>query len=128
GLADQIITSLSQLRRQNLKVRPFTSVARYRAQKPNVSTAARELNVQMLVTGTLHQQGEDLAISVELIDARDDSRVWGNRYQGKLAGILDLQDQIARDVATNLRLRLTGDEEKALTRRGTDDPEAYLLY
>src|SRR5262249_9078695 len=59
---------------------------------------------------------------------REDNQIWGRRYQSKLSGILDVQDQIARDVATNLRLRLTGEEEKRLTKRGTEAPEAYLLF
>ena len=128
GLADQIINSLLQVRRQNLKVRPFTSVSRYKTQKPDLQTIARDLNVQAIVTGSLHQQGDDLSIGVELVDAREDNRLWGKRYQGKLSGILDLQDQIARDVAANLRLRLTGEEEQRLTKRYTEDSEAYLLY
>jgi len=84
--------------------------------------------VQMIVTGKLHQQGDDLTISVALVDTRDDNQLWGNRYQGKLGGILALQDQIARDVAANLRLRLSGEEEQRLTKRGTQNPEAYRLY
>jgi serine/threonine protein kinase/tetratricopeptide (TPR) repeat protein len=128
GVADQIINSLSQVRRKDLKVRPFTSVSRYRKQKPDVPTMARELNVQMIVTGTLRQQGDDLSISVALVDAPQDSHLWGQRYQGKLGGILDLQDQISRDIAANLRLRLSGEEDQRLTRRQTENSEAYLLY
>jgi TolB-like protein/Tfp pilus assembly protein PilF len=128
GLADQIINSLSQVGRRDLKVRPFTSVSRYRSQRPDVPTMGRALNVQMIVTGTLRQQGDDLLISVALVNAPEDSHLWGQRYQGKLGGILDLQDQIAREVAASLRLRLTGEEEQRLTRRHTENPEAYLLY
>src|SRR5262249_42407015 len=71
---------------------------------------------------------DDLWLSVALVDAGEDNQIWGKRYQSKLSGILDVQDQIARDVATNLRLRLTGEEEQRLTKRYTEDPEAYLLY
>ncbi len=128
GLADQIIDSLSQVRREGLKVRPFTSVARYKGRKPEMPSVARELDVQVVVTGTLHQQGEDLSIRVALADVQEDSHLWGNSYRGKLGEILDLQDRIARDVAANLRLRLTGEEERRLTKRYTEDPDAYLLY
>jgi tetratricopeptide (TPR) repeat protein len=65
---------------------------------------------------------------VALVGARENDHVWGKRYRGKLAGILDLQDQIARDVAANLRLGLTDEEDRRLTKRYTEDPEAYLLY
>src|SRR6185503_13132347 len=118
--ADQIINSLLQVRRQNLKVRPFTSVARYKQQKPDLRTIARDLNVQAIVTGSLRQQGEDLSIGIELVDAREDNVLWSKRYRGQLSGILDLQDQIARDVAANLHLQLTGAEEKQLTKRHTE--------
>lgn len=128
GVADHIINSLSQVRRQDLKVRPFSSVARYKRQRPDAPAMGRELNVQVVVTGTLHQKGDDLSISVALADAREDNHLWGRRYQGKLSGILALQDQIARDVAANLGLRLTTEEERRLTKRFTEEPEAYLLY
>src|SRR5262249_13748730 len=128
GVADQIINSLSQVRRQNLKVRPFTSVARYKGKELDVPAFSRELNVQMIVTGTLRQQGDDLAISVAVVDVREDSQLWGHTYRGKRGEILDLQDKIARDVAVKLRLQLTGEEEQRLTKRYTEDPEAYLLY
>jgi serine/threonine protein kinase len=128
GVADQIINSLSQVRRAGLKVRPFSSVARYKGQQPDVPSIARALKVQVVVTGTLQQQGDDLSIRVALVDVQEDSHLWGQWYQGKLSGILDLQDQIARDVATNLRLRLTGEEDQRLTKRYTQDTEAYLLF
>jgi TolB-like protein/Flp pilus assembly protein TadD len=128
GLADHLIISLSRVRSRDLKVRPFTSVLRYKRQAADVSTIGRELKVQVIATGTLHQQGDDVWVSVALVDAREDDHLWGNRYQGKLGGILDLQDQMARDVAANLRLQLTGEEDRRLTKRYTEDPEAYLLY
>jgi TolB-like protein/Tfp pilus assembly protein PilF len=128
GVADHLINSLSQVRRDNLQVRPFTSVSRYKRQKTDVPTMGRELKVQRVVMGTLHQQGDDLSISVALVDARNENQLWGDRYHGKLGGILALQDQIVRDVAVKLRLGLTGEEEQRLTKRHTADSEAYLLY
>jgi TolB-like protein/Tfp pilus assembly protein PilF len=129
GVADQIIHGLSQVRRRDLKVRPFTSVARYKGKELGVQAYGRELNVQIVVTGTLRQQGDDLTISVSLVDVRDESELWGRTYPPrKREKILDLQDEIARDVAANLRLQLTGEEEKRLTKRYTEDPDAYLLY
>ena len=128
GVADQIINSLSQVRRRDLKVRPFTSAARYKGKELDVATFGRELSVQMIVTGTLRQLGDDLTISVAVVDVREDNQLWGNTYRGKRGAILDLQDQIARDVAANMRLQLTGEEEKRLTKHYTEDPEAYLLY
>jgi TolB-like protein/Tfp pilus assembly protein PilF len=128
GVADQIINSLSQVRRKDLKVRPFTSVARYKGQKPDVPTFGRELHVDAIVTGKLHQQSDDLTINVALVDVRDESQFWGDTYHAKLSTILDLQDRIAREVAAHLRLQLSGEEDKRLTKRYTEDPEAYLLF
>jgi serine/threonine protein kinase/tetratricopeptide (TPR) repeat protein len=128
GLADHLIISLSQVRRRGFKVRPFTSVLRYKRQPADVATIGRDLRVQVVVTGTLHQKGDDVWVGVSLVDAREEDQLWGKRYQGRLGEILDLQDQIARDVAANLRLTLTTEEDRRLTRRYTEDPEAYLLY
>jgi serine/threonine protein kinase/tetratricopeptide (TPR) repeat protein len=128
GVADHLIISLSQARRQGLKVRPFSSVSRYKRQRADAPLIGRELNVQVLVTGTLHQSGDDLWISVAVVDAHEDNQLWGKRYQGKLGGILDMQDQMARDIANNLHLNLTSEEEQRLIKRYTQEPEAYLLY
>jgi serine/threonine-protein kinase len=128
GVADQIINSLSQIRRRGLKVRPFTSVARYKGKAPDIPTFGRELLVEAMVTGKLHQQGDDLIISVALVDVRDETQFWGDTYHGKLGNILDLQDRIAYEVATKLRLQLTGEEEQRLTKRFTEDPQAYLFF
>ena len=128
GLADHLINSLSQVRRSDLKIRPFTSISRYKGQKPDVPTVARDLNVQVVVTGAVRQQGDDLTIGVAVVDVREDNQLFGHGYQGKLAGMLDLQDQIARDVAANLRLSLTGEEELRLTKRYTNDSEVHRLY
>ena len=127
-IADYIINSLSQVRRATLKVRPLTSVSKYKGQKPDFPTIGRELSVQVVVTVAAQQKGNDFSIKVALVDARDDNNLWGKRYEGNLGGILDLQDQIAREVAANLRLHLTGEEEQRLTKRYTEDPEAYRLY
>jgi TolB-like protein/tetratricopeptide (TPR) repeat protein len=128
GLADHIIRGLSHVRRRHFKVRPFTSVSRYKEAKTDVRTMGSDLNVKWIVTGALRREGEGLSVSVELVDAREDSHIWGKRYQGDIGGILDLQDRIARDVAAGVGLVLTGEDEKRLTRRSTEDPEAYLLY
>jgi eukaryotic-like serine/threonine-protein kinase len=128
GLADHIIHSLTAARGADLRVRPFASVARYRGAPVDTAAVARELSVDALVLGSVRQNGDDLSISVSLVDAREDAQIWGHRYPGKLSDILNLQDAFARDVAANLRLRLTDEEERRLVRRDTDDHEAYLLY
>src|SRR5262249_25654727 len=75
------------------------------------------------------QDGDKLTISVSVVDVQQEGQIWGYRYPDKPRDtILDLQDKIARDVAAKLRLELTGEEEKRLTKRYTDDPATYFLY
>lgn len=128
AFADHLINSLSRVRSHGLEVRPLISVSGYKRERPDVVTMGRHLNVQMIVTGTLRQQGDNLSVGVALVDTRTNNQLWGNSYLRKLDGILDLQDEIARQVAAKLRLRLTAEEERRLTRRNTESPEAYRLY
>lgn len=74
------------------------------------------------------QRGDDLDISAELVDARDNSHIWGQRYSRKLADVFALQDDVAKEMTTALRMRLTGDEEKRMAKNYTTNPEAYQLY
>jgi eukaryotic-like serine/threonine-protein kinase len=126
GIAEQLTSSLSQVRQ--IKVRPITSTAHYHKQTVDAKTVGRELDVKAVVIGRLRQDGEALVISLELIDARDNSLFWSNRYTGNRQEILDLQDQLTRDLAAQLGLHLTGEDDKRITRRYTEDPEAFLLY
>jgi TolB-like protein/Tfp pilus assembly protein PilF len=126
GLAEDLSGRLSQVGR--LKVRPITSTVHYGGQTVDAKTVGRALDVTAVVTGRLRQEGESLVVSLELIDARDNSLVWSNPYKGTRQQILDLQDQIARDLAAKLGLQLTGDEQQRLTKRHTENPSAYMLY
>jgi serine/threonine protein kinase len=119
GIPDTVIHSLSRLRLPDLKVQSLTSVARYRSRKPSLDDVRRDLGVGVVVMGRMHQRGDSLSVSVALVDVRDGSELWGKQYDRKLHDILSLQDAIARDLAANLRLRLTGEEEQRLTTRGT---------
>ncbi len=74
------------------------------------------------------QQGGDLAISAELVDARDNRHLWGLQYKRKLSDILSVQEEIALKISEGLRLRLTAEEKKRLEKRYTQNPEAYLFY
>jgi len=126
GLAEYLSGRLSQV--GNLKVRPITSTMHYREKKADAKTVGRELNVNAVVTGRLRQNGETLVISLNLVDARDDSLVWTKSYPGNRQQILDLQDDIARDLASKLGLHPTSDEQQRLTKRHTENPSAYMLF
>lgn len=126
GISDSIINSLSRL--PNLKVNSLNSVLRYRGREVDPQTVGSELNVRAVLMGRLTQKGDDLTISAELIDVRDDRRLWGGQYTRRLSDMLVVQGEIAREISDGLRLRLSGDEKKLLARQHTDNNEAYLFY
>lgn len=126
GLAESLIYRLTQL--PNLKVSPTSSVFRYRDTQEDVSQIAKELDVDAVMSGRLAQRGDDLTISVELIDARTKKLIWGEQYDRKMADLLATQREIAKTIAEKLQLKLAGDEAKGITKKYTDSNEAYQLY
>jgi tetratricopeptide (TPR) repeat protein len=80
------------------------------------------------MTGRVVQRGDGLSISAELIDLRDNRVLWGQQYNRKMTDLLAVQEEISREILEKLRLRLTGDEQKRLTKRSTENTEAYRLY
>jgi TolB-like protein/DNA-binding winged helix-turn-helix (wHTH) protein len=124
GISESIINSLSP----NLKVIALNSVLRYKGKQTDPQVVGRELNVQSVLISRLTQRGDDLAISVELVDVRDNRHLWGQQYNRKLADINRVQTEIARDVSESLRLKLSGEEKKRLAKRYTENGEAYRLY
>jgi serine/threonine protein kinase/tetratricopeptide (TPR) repeat protein len=126
GITDSLIDSLSQL--PNLKVMSRNSVFRYKGRETDAQAAGHELGVRAVLTGRVMQRGDELSINVELVDAQDNTHIWGERYERKLSDILALQDDISKDISEKLRLRLTGEEQKRMTKRYTDNTEAYQLY
>jgi eukaryotic-like serine/threonine-protein kinase len=127
GLSDNIIGSLSQL--PNLKkVISLSSVLRYKGKQMDPQTVGRELSVRAVLTGKLIQHGDDLLITAELVDVKDNKRLWGGQYNRKLADLPKLQSEIAQEIADRLRLKLTGTEKQRLAKSSTVDPEVYRLY
>jgi len=126
GITESLINSLSQL--PKLKVMSRSSVFRYKGRETDPQAVGRELKVQAVLIGRLVQRGESLSISAELVDARDSSHIWGEQYNRKLADILAVQEEISREITDKLRLKLTGEQEKPLAKRSTQDTEAYQEY
>jgi TolB-like protein/DNA-binding winged helix-turn-helix (wHTH) protein/Tfp pilus assembly protein PilF len=127
GLSDSIIDNLSQLATLK-KVIALNSVLRYKGKHLDPQAVGRELNVRAVLMGRLVQQGDSVSISTELVDVRDNRRLWGAQYNRKLANINVVQTQIAQDISEQLRLSLTGEDKKRLNKRYTEDGEAYRLY
>ena len=126
GMTETLISSLSQL--PNLNVRPRSSVFRYKGKDTNPQTIAKELNVQAILNGRVVQRGQDLSLFVELIDVALDKVVWSQQYNRKQADLVTLQTEIARDVSSRLKSKLSGEDEAKITKTYTTNPEAYQLY
>jgi len=127
GISDSLINSLSQL--PNLKtVSAFSSVARYKGSQTDPQTVGRELNVRAVLTGRLTLRGDELLVSTELVDVRDNKRLWGNQYKRKSADVQKLQGEIAQEIRAALRLKLSGEEQQRLEKSSSTNPEAYELY
>ncbi len=126
GVTESIMNNLAQL--PNLRVSPRSSVFRYKGKETDALAIGKELGVRAVLTGRLLQRGDSLIISTELLDVRDNKQVWGEQYNRKLADALAVQQEISREITDRLRLKLSGEEQKQLTRRDTGDPEAYQFY
>ena len=126
GITEGVIDRLSGL--PNLKVISRTSAFRYKQRDIEPQKVAKELGVEALVTGRVVQRGDDLSVSVELVNAREDKQLWGEQYSRKLADIRTVQQEIATAVSGNLRVRLTSEEKTRLAKSSATNPEAYQLY
>jgi TolB-like protein/Tfp pilus assembly protein PilF/predicted Ser/Thr protein kinase len=126
GITESLINSLSQL--PKLEVKSRDSAFHYKGKDPDAETVGRELGVRAVFKGRVTQVGENLAISAELIDARNNDHIWGEQYSRKASDIFALQGDIAKEITTALRMRLTGEDEKRMAKSYTASPEAYQYY
>ena len=126
GLADSLIYRLSQL--PNLKVSPTSSVMKYKGKSTDVGGIAKELQVDAVMSGRLVQRGDDLSISVQLIDARSNKLIWAEQYERKMSDLLATQREIATSIAQKLQLKLSGADSKGITKHYTESNEAYQFY
>jgi eukaryotic-like serine/threonine-protein kinase len=126
GITESLINSLSQL--PHLKVMSRDSAFMFKGKDTDAQTVGRRLGVRAVFEGRVLQRGADLEISAELVDARDNSHVWGQRYNRKLADVFALQDDVAKEMTTALRMHLTGEDEKRMAKSYTANPEAYQDY
>ena len=126
GLTESLINNLSQS--HSLKVMSRNAVFRYNGQDADAKKVGRDLGVHGVLTGRIVQRGDAISISVELIDSRDSTRVWGEQYTRRMSDLSSLQEEIARQVSDKLQLRLSGNDEGRLSKRHTNDAEAYQSY
>src|SRR6266851_1169101 len=126
GMTETLISSLSQL--PNLNVKPRSSVFRYKGRATDAKTIGKELNVQAILNGRVVQRGQDLSLFVELIDVALDKVVWSQRYNRKQTDLVTLQSEIARDVSSKLKSKLSGADVAKVEKTYTANAEAYQLY
>jgi eukaryotic-like serine/threonine-protein kinase len=125
-LTESLINSLTQL--PNLKVSARSSVFRYKGKETDPLAIGKELGVRAILTGRTIQRGDNLNVSVELVDVRDGKQLWGEKYSRKVSDLLSMQRDIAHEITGNLRPRISGTDERRAARQYTQNPEAYQLY
>jgi len=126
GLTETLINRFSQL--PQLHVIARTTAFTYKGKEQDPQKVGEALNVRAVLTGKIVQRGEVLTVQADLVDAREGTQLWGERYNRKLRDILALQEEIAEQISDRLRLKLSGEEQRRLTRIYTQDTEAYQLY
>mgnify|MGYP003288743410 CR=1 FL=1 len=126
GVTESLINSLSQL--PQLKVIARNSTFQYKGKDVNPQDISRALGVHAILLGHVIQRDDNLVLSVELIDTRDKTQIWGDRYTRKATDVQALEQDITRTISEELRLKLTGAQEQHLTKRATQNPQAYQLY
>jgi eukaryotic-like serine/threonine-protein kinase len=126
GMTETLISGLSQIPKLNVKAR--SSVFRYKGKETDLPRIAQELKVQAILTGRVVRHGDQLLLSLELVDAKTENVIWSEQYARKQADLVSLQSEVARDVSNKLRTKLSGADERKVTKSYTADTEAYQLY
>ena len=126
GITETLINSLSQI--WNLRVVARSTVFRYKGKDIDPQKAGNDLHVRAVVSGRLLQRGNTLIVRAELMNVATGGQLWGGQYNRKPEDVFALQDDLSREISEKLRLQLTGDEKQRLTKRYTEDAEAYRLY
>jgi len=126
GMTETLIRTLSQM--PNLNVKARSSVFRYKGKNADAKTIGKELDVQAVLNGRVVQRGEQLVLNLELIDSLTENVIWTDEYNRKSSDLVTVQNEIARDVSSKLRLKLSGADQQKLAKVYTNDPEAYRLY
>ncbi len=126
GMTDQLITNLAQI--SALKVISRTSAIRYKGTKKSLPEIARELHVDAVVEGAVMWMGGRVRISAQLIEAPTDHHLWAASYERDLCDVLSMQEEVTRAIVSEIRVKLTAQEQARLANTHSIDPEAYRLY
>jgi serine/threonine protein kinase/Tfp pilus assembly protein PilF len=126
GFTESLIASLTHV--PGLKVKSRNSVFHYKGKDVDAQKVGSELGVSALVSGRVTPHGDNVEVSAELTDVRDNTELWGQHYSGKSTEIIALEQQMAGDLAAKLRSGMSSSEKQLVTKQGTQNPEAYELY
>jgi TolB-like protein/Flp pilus assembly protein TadD len=126
GMTDALIADLGQI--GGLRVISRTSVMQYKGVHKPLPQIARELNVDTVVEGTVQHYGDQVRITAQLIQGSTERHLWAKQYERNLRDVMALQDEMARTIAEEIRVKLTPQEQKRLVSKHSVNPEAYEAY
>ena len=126
GMTETLISNLSQI--SGLAIKPRSAVFRYKGKNASATQIGSEMNVNAVLQGRITQRGQDLTLFLSLVDTSSEYQLWGKQYVRRLSDLAALQSEIGRDVAQNLRERLSGVEQGGLRKTYSENPEAYRQY
>jgi serine/threonine protein kinase/Flp pilus assembly protein TadD len=126
GITESVINDLSQL--PSLRVMARSTVFRYKGKESDPQKIGQDLHVRAVLVGRLAQRGDTVVVQAELVNVNNGSQLWGGQYNRKMADVFSLQEDLSSEISERLRLRLSGDEKQRLTKRYTENAEAYQLY
>jgi len=126
GLTEELISTLSKI--SQLRVSSRTSIMSYKQMGKRLGEMAAELNVDHVLEGSVRKMGDELRISVQLIDVQKDEHLWSQDYDRKFENIFSLQRDIALKVADSLKISILSSERKLMRKRITQNVDAYALY
>jgi len=126
GIQDEILTRLSKI--ADLKVISRTSTQHYKSAPENLPEIARQLGVAHILEGSVQKSGDAVRVNVQLINAATDSHLWADTFDRKLTDLFSVESEVAKAIADQLRVHLTGEEQQTIAARPTDNPDAYNAY
>src|SRR5205809_1472183 len=126
GVQDEILTRLAKV--VDLKVISRTSTQKYKSAPDNLRDIAKQLGVSNILEGSVQRAADQVRVTVQLINATNDAHLWAETYDRKLTDIFTVESEIAKTIADTLRAKLTGSEERMMSKKPTANPEAYEFY
>jgi len=126
GIHDEILARLSKI--ADLKVISRTSTQYYKSAPENLPEIARQLGVAHILEGSVQKSGDAVRVNVQLIKAATDSHLWADTFDRKLVDIFSVESEVAKSIADQLQVKITGQEERIISAKPTENIEAYDAY